>query len=80
MFSNSSLVKLIVFQKQKTGKTNKNIRNTDEQSTVAAMSGAILDLLQEIENVLQENANFLGRTIFYMWKKANVSKKTEKFA
>ncbi len=64
MFSNSSLVKLIVFQKQKTGKTNKNIRNTDEQSTVAAMSGAILDLLREIENVLQENAKFLGRTIF----------------
>ncbi len=51
MFSNSSLVKLIVFQKQKTGKTNKNIRNTDEQSTVAAMSGAILDLLREIKNI-----------------------------
>ncbi len=78
MFSNSSLVKLIVFQKQKTGKTNKNIRNTDEQSTVAAMSGAILDLLREIENVLQENAKFLGRTIFLMWKKANVSKKNPK--
>ncbi len=41
MFSSSSLVKLIVFEKQKTGKTNKN---SEEQSTVAAMSGAILDL------------------------------------
>ncbi len=78
MFSNSSLVKLIVFQKQKTGKTNKNIRNTDEQSTVAAMSGAILDLLREIENILQENAKFLGRTIFLCEKKQMFRKKTPK--
>ncbi len=44
MFSSSSLVKLIMFEKQKTGKTNKNstnITNTEELSTVAAMCGAI---------------------------------------
>ncbi len=42
MFSSSSLVKLILFEKPKTGKTNKNITNTEEPSTVAAMSSAIL--------------------------------------
>ncbi len=42
MFSSSPLVKLIVFEKQKTGKTNKNSTNTEEQSTVAAICGAIL--------------------------------------
>ncbi len=38
MFSSSSLVKLTMFVKHKTGKTNKNIANTEEQSTVAALS------------------------------------------
>ncbi len=37
MFSSSSLVKLIVFDKQKTGKTNKNTKTTGEPSTMAAM-------------------------------------------
>ncbi len=44
MFSSSSLVKLLVFEKHKTGKTNKNSTNTEEQSTVAAICSAILDL------------------------------------
>ncbi len=43
MFSSSSLEKLIVFEKQKTGKANENSTNTEELSTVAAMCGAILD-------------------------------------
>ncbi len=45
MFSSSSLVKLIVFEKQKTGKTNKNSTNTGEQSTVAAICGAITSIV-----------------------------------
>ncbi len=44
MFSSSSLVKLILFEKQKTGKTNKNITNTEDVCTVPAICGAILDL------------------------------------
>ncbi len=42
MFSSSSLVKLIVFEKQKTGKTNKNITHTEEKSTEATICGTIL--------------------------------------
>ncbi len=44
MFSSVSLVKSIVFEKQKTGKTNKNITNTEDVSTVPAICGAILEL------------------------------------
>jgi len=43
MFSSSCLVKLIVFEKQKTEKTNKNSTNTEELSTEAAICSAILD-------------------------------------
>ncbi|KAK3539736.1 hypothetical protein QTP70_013048 [Hemibagrus guttatus] len=42
MSSSSSLVKLIKFEKQKTGKTNKNKTNTGELHTEAAICGAIV--------------------------------------
>ncbi len=42
MFSSSSLVKLIVFEKQKTGKTNKDITRAEKQSTEAAICDTIL--------------------------------------
>lgn len=47
MFSSSSLVKLIVFQKQQTEKTNKNIKTTGELLTEAAMRSAILKVIGE---------------------------------
>ncbi len=36
---------MIVFEKQKTGKTNKDKTNTEEPSTVAAICGTVLDSL-----------------------------------
>ncbi len=44
MFSSSSLVKLIMFEKQKTGKTNKNCTKTGELSTFAAILYCVLYL------------------------------------
>ncbi len=59
MFSSSSLVKLIVFEKQKTGKTNKNRTNTEELSTVAAICGAILCSLDEDKRRLSKTIKTL---------------------
>ncbi len=56
MFSSSSLVKLIMFEKQKTGKTNKNSTHTEEQSTVAAICGAILEY-SKWKNTLNETSS-----------------------
>ncbi len=44
MFSSSSLVKLIVFEKQKNLKTNKNCTNTEKLRNVASICGAIIRL------------------------------------
>ncbi|KAK3551030.1 hypothetical protein QTP70_011522 [Hemibagrus guttatus] len=52
MSSSSSLVKLIKFEKQKTGKTNKNKTNTGELHTEAAICGAIV-IVNDVDHVKQ---------------------------